>query len=212
MTQTPATGERRFSAEDLPDSVLDAACREYDDLTSRVASGETTSSIRQAMRRAAVHILKAAATEPAQSHHSPSNCSSPQIDGSDGKAERARPKEEAQGAFKLISGLRIASQKAWIVLDQQLFRDAADWIEQHPQSPTRPADEPAQGLPVPDWVNRETDSLAGWINELGTLSEHRDSNRFPGWLRNALKTIYYGLHHAATSQAPSAEREGETNV
>ena len=48
----------------------------------------------------------------------------------------------------------------------------------------------------PDWNARSTDSLAGWINELGTLAQHPKS--MDSWLREALRTIYRGLaDHAA---------------
>lgn len=49
---------------------------------------------------------------------------------------------------------------------------------------------------LPDWGNRHTDSLAGWINELATLGDHPRS--MEGWLRDAIKTIVTGLQkHAA---------------
>ena len=55
----------------------------------------------------------------------------------------------------------------------------------------------------PDWANRRTDSLVGWINEVGTLAQHpriKDS-----WLRNAMRTIYDGLsRYGAVAIAPLA--------
>ena len=53
----------------------------------------------------------------------------------------------------------------------------------------------------PDWNNREIKTLAGWVNELGTLSQHHGA--VPGWLRNALIVIYRGLMVASAQPDPA---------
>lgn len=53
---------------------------------------------------------------------------------------------------------------------------------------------------LPNWANRSTNSLAGWINELGMLAENRRIEG--GRLRAAMMTIFRGLQtHAATQPA-----------
>ena len=48
----------------------------------------------------------------------------------------------------------------------------------------------------PCWSNRNTESLSGWINELGLLAIHH--SRMPAWVRDAINTIHMGLiHHYA---------------
>ncbi|QNK66058.1 hypothetical protein [Variovorax sp. PAMC26660] len=56
---------------------------------------------------------------------------------------------------------------------------------------------------TPDWGNRKTDSLAGWINELSTLAEHSQS--MPGFVRSAMKTIVQGLTAHAPRQNASSD-------
>lgn len=56
---------------------------------------------------------------------------------------------------------------------------------------------------APDWGSRGTQTLAGWINELGTLSEHPQVGA--SWLRSAMRTIFCGLQaHAAPESGGDA--------
>lgn len=67
-----------------------------------------------------------------------------------------------------------------------------------------PADSlPAPGEAVPDWSNRNVNDLSGWINELGTLSQH--PHGMPGWVRSAIETIYRGLYATAPPQVEEGE-------
>jgi len=52
---------------------------------------------------------------------------------------------------------------------------------------------------TPDWGNRSTGSLEGWINELATLGDHPKG--MDGWLRSAIRTIAAGLRRYATPAA-----------
>ena len=57
----------------------------------------------------------------------------------------------------------------------------------------------------PDWNNRNTQFHSGWVNELGTLSQHPDA--MPGWLRNALQTIYKGLVESSVPPASGKDAD-----
>lgn len=53
---------------------------------------------------------------------------------------------------------------------------------------------------------RNTHSLAGWINELRLLGQHPDLRY--GWLRSSIKTIHAGLSQYATPQSlPEVKEE-----
>lgn len=57
---------------------------------------------------------------------------------------------------------------------------------------------------TPNWGNRNTDSHAGWVNELLTLSDHHGD--MPGFARRAMRTIAAGLEKTYRSHpAPVAK-------
>lgn len=59
----------------------------------------------------------------------------------------------------------------------------------------------SDGGAVPDWEHRQTDTHAGWVNELLTLADHHE--KIPGFARNAMQTIARGLL-SVTPQQPNA--------